>query len=81
MQSITTRKGLIDTVGNTTLQQVFVYDSNSGTVKVRCIETGIQNMTTIEVIKGLDTSCRIVTAPYTAINRDLSDGSQVTETK
>ena len=81
LQSITTRKGLVDTLGNITLQQVFVYDKNSGTVKVRCIETGIQDMTKIEVLKGLDTSCRIVAAPYTAISRDLSEGSLVIETK
>ena len=81
LQSITTRKGLTDTLGNVTLQQVFVFDSTSGTVKVQCIETGIQDMTKIEVVKGLDTSCRIVTAPYTAISRDLKEGSQVTETK
>ena len=81
LQSITTRKGLTDTLASSILQQVFVFDSASGTVKVHCIETGIQDMTRIEVVKGLDTSCRIVTAPYTAISRDLKEGSQVTETK
>lgn len=81
LQSITTRKGLVDTLGNITLQQVFVYDNNSGTVKVRCIGTGIQDMTKIEVLSGLDTSCRIVTAPYTAISKDLMEGYKVTETK
>jgi HlyD family secretion protein len=81
LQSITTRKGLADTVGNSILQQVFVYDSTSRTVKVRCIETGIQDMNRIEVLSGLDTACRIVTAPYTAISRDLYNGSQVRETK
>lgn len=81
LQSITTRKGLVDTLGNTILQQVFVYDSTSRTVKARCIETGIQDMNRIEVLSGLDTACRIVTAPYTAISRDLYNGSQVRETK
>lgn len=80
LQAITTRKGLIDSLGNQdkVLQQVFVYDNATKKVKVRCIETGIQDMTSIEVTKGLEDSCSIVVAPYTAISRDLYEGSMVT---
>lgn len=80
LQAITTRKGLIDSLGNQdkVLQQVFVYDNATKKVKVRCIETGIQDMTSIEVTKGLEDSCSIVVAPYTAISRDLYEGSLVT---
>ncbi len=80
LQSITTRKILQDSVkyiGNT-LQQVFVYDSNTGKVNVQEIETGIQDMKNIEVTKGLDTTLRIVTAPYSAISKELKEGSLVT---
>ena len=79
LQSITTRKVSEDTLkyNNAILQQVFVYDSTTGKVSVRDIETGIQDMTKIEVTKGLDTSCRIVTAPYSAISRELKEGSIV----
>ena len=79
LQSITTRKVSEDSlkyIGNI-VQQVFVYDKNTGKVNVREIETGIQDMTKIEVTKGLDTSCRIVTAPYSAISRELKEGSDV----
>ena len=80
LQSVTARKGLLDSSNNPTgpLEQVFVYDRASGTVKVQCIKTGIQDMTRIEVSEGLDTTQQIVTGPYTAISRDLKDGSAVT---
>lgn len=83
LQSVTARKGLLDSLDYTsgTYEQVFVYDRNSGTVKVQCIETGIQDMARIEVTKGLDTTMQIVTGPYTAISRDLKDGSAVTPVK
>ncbi len=80
LQAITTRKGLVDSLADQqkVLQQVFVYDKGSKSVKVRCIETGIQDMSNIEVTGGLTDSCTIVVAPYTAISRDLKDGSTVT---
>lgn len=80
LQAITTRKDLIDSLAgeDRVLQQVFVYDKASNTVRARCIETGIQDMTGIEVTSGLSDSCQIVVAPYTAISRDLKDGSTVT---
>lgn len=83
LQSVTARKGLLDSLHSTTgtLEKVFVYDSASGTVKVQCIRTGIQDMSRIEVTEGLDTTMQIVTGPYTAISRDLKDGSAVTPAK
>ena len=83
LQSVTARKGLLDSSGSTTspLEQVFVYDSSSGKVKVQCIRTGIQDMARIEVTEGLDTTMQIVTGPYTAISRYLKDGSAVTPAK
>ena len=83
LQSITTRRISEDSlkyIGNT-IQQVFAYDKTTGKVNVLEIGTGIQDMTKIEVTRGLDTSCRIVTAPYSAISRDLKEGSVVTPQK
>ncbi len=75
LQSITTRK--ID--GDTTLgsQKVFIYNSTSNKVEAREIETGIQDMSQIEVTKGLSDSVKIVTAPYSAISRELKNNSVV----
>lgn len=58
LQCITTRKGLSDSLdmADETIQKVFVFNSLDGTVSVRRIETGIQDMSHIEVTSGLDTN-------------------------
>ncbi len=80
LQAITTRKVMSDSLDTDdgVIQKVFIYDSQSGKVKAHRVETGIQDMNCIEVTKGLDTSARIVTAPYNAISKELNDGSAVT---
>lgn len=83
LQAITTRKGLADSLNTSSeiLQQVFVYNKEEGTVDVVCVETGIQDMSNIEITKGLDINQKIVTAPYSAISKDLKIGSAVTLTE
>ncbi len=83
LQAITTRKGLSDSLDTSSeiRQQVFVYNEDKGTVDVVCVETGIQDMSNIEITKGLDKGQLIVTAPYSAISKDLKDGSIVTVTR
>ncbi len=83
LQSITTRKDIVDSLETSAeiLQQVFVYNEEKGTVDVLCVETGIQDMSNIEITKGLSQEHRIVTAPYSAISKDLKNGSVVTVTE
>lgn len=83
LQAITTRKGLSDSLDmvDGVVQKVFLYDGATSKVKVHCIETGIQDMSHIEVTKGLDTTRLIVTAPYSAISKDLAEGSVITANK
>lgn len=83
LQAITTRKGLADSLNTSSeiLQQVFVYNQEEGTVDVVCVETGIQDMSNIEITKGLDKDQKIVTAPYSAISKDLKISSAVTLTE
>lgn len=81
LQAITTRKGLLaDSLyaNDEFMQQVFVYNPQNNTVNVACIETGIQNMSNIEVTEGLTQDCLIVVAPYSAISKDLKNGAVVT---
>ncbi len=82
LQCITTRKGLSDSLdmADETIQKVFVFNNLDGTVSVRRIETGIQDMSHIEVTSGLDTNSLIVTAPFSAISKDLREGSHVVKT-
>lgn len=46
-------------------------------VEKRAISTGIQNLKEIEVIDGLVEGEEIVTAPLSAINKELTDGQKV----
>ena len=50
---------------------------DDGTVTAREIETGIQDLTRIEVRAGLAVGESIVCAPYQAITRTLTDGCRV----
>jgi HlyD family secretion protein len=83
LQSITTRKGISDSLDTSTEmhQQIFVYNSEKGSVDVVCVETGIQDMQNIEITKGLEKGDLIVTAPYSAISKELKAGSVVTATE
>ena len=80
LQAITTRNGLIDSLENkgNIIQKIFVYNQADGTVDAVQVETGIQDMSNIEITSGLSEECRIVTAPYSAISKELSNGSKVT---
>lgn len=75
LQAITTRTITGDTTSGN--QKVFVFNPTTNKVEVRDVETGIQDMSNIEIIKGLDDSTKIVTAPYSAISRELKNDSQV----
>ncbi|MEG1290326.1 MAG: efflux RND transporter periplasmic adaptor subunit [Bacteroidales bacterium] len=83
LQAITVRNGLID--GDTKksdtdiiTQKVFVYNPTTKKVEVRIIKTGLQDMSDIEVTEGLTDSVKIVTAPYSAISKELKNNSIVT---
>lgn len=73
IQAVTTR----GTVGESK-EMLFVYHSDSSRVRLLEISTGIQDKQYIEVTSlGLDTSMQVVTAPFTAISRRLTDGQRV----
>jgi HlyD family secretion protein len=56
-------------------EMVFVVDSNKA--KLKPIRTGIQDSYFIEVVDGLTEKSQVVTGPYSAISRKLSDGTPV----
>ena len=57
-------------------EQVFVVKDDN-TLEVRKIETGIQDITNIEILSGLNEGERIVTGPYSAISKTLKSGAKV----
>jgi HlyD family secretion protein len=60
-------------------EYVFIY--KSGKVKIVEVETGIQDNTFIEIVKGLEEGLEVVSAPYSAINKDLENGKEVKKVK
>ncbi|GAB1374107.1 efflux RND transporter periplasmic adaptor subunit [Bacteroidales bacterium] len=81
VQTITTRNDLFtDTLANKKSdelkEQVFVVKEDN-TLEVREIETGIQDITNIEILSGLKEGERIVTGPFSAISKTLKSGAKV----
>ena len=81
VQTITTRNDLFtDTLANKKSdelsEQVFVVKDDN-TLEVRKIETGIQDITNIEILSGLNEGERIVTGPFSAISKTLKSGAKV----
>jgi HlyD family secretion protein len=58
------------------LQRV-VFVRNDDTVEMRTVETGIADLTHIEIQSGLRAGDEVVSGSYTAITRQLRDGSQI----
>lgn len=73
VQAITLRE-----VDGKNKEVVFAWEPDSSTVKMMPIETGIQDVTDIEVTVGLDTLTQIVIGPYSVISKRLTDKEKVT---
>ena len=61
------------------LECVFVYNAAEGKVKAVKVKTGIQDNNFIEIISGLKVGDEIVSAPYSAIAKELKDGDVVSK--
>jgi HlyD family secretion protein len=61
----------------TDLEEVVFVLQPDGTVKKVVVESGIQDMTYIEVLRGLNPGTEIVIDPYTSISKTLKDGMKV----
>lgn len=58
---------------------VFVYNAAEGKVKKAAVKTGIQDNNYIEIISGIKEGDEIVSAPYSAIAKELKDGDAVSK--
>lgn len=56
---------------------IFVVENGSSIVREREIVTGIQDISNIEIISGVDMDEEVVTGPYEAINKSLTDNGKV----
>ena len=58
-------------------QVVFVYDDKTKMVAIRDVKTGLQDNKYIQVTDGIKQDEQVVTAPYGAIARTLTDKMKV----
>ena len=56
---------------------VFVYDAAEGKVKLVKVKTGIQDNNYIEFISGIKAGDEVISAPYSAIAKELKDNDKV----
>lgn len=78
LQAITTRPDLTEDSGTEGVTEyLFTYDKNSSTAKATVVKTGIQDMRNIVVTEGISDSTMIITGPYSAITRELQNGTKV----
>jgi len=88
IQSVTTRDSVVASanksssdnnsaqpVNKITKEYVFVY--SAGKVKQVVVTTGIQDDTNIQILSGLKPGDEVVSAPYAAISKTLSNGMMV----
>ncbi len=58
-------------------KETVVFVETDGKAVMKPVQTGIQNNTHIEIIDGLDPEDKIIIAPYSAISKQLSDGTAI----
>ena len=58
---------------------VFVYNTTEGKVKMVKVKTGIQDNSFIQIVSGVKDGDEIISAPYSAIAKELKDGDSVTK--
>ncbi len=57
-------------------EYVFFY-TDEGTVKMTPVESGVQDSNYIEILSGIEEGDKVVTGPFRAVSRTLSDGDEV----
>lgn len=74
IQAVTMRDVHRDSIGKEEKLVEFAFVEIEGRAVMQAVKTGIQNDTYIEVLEGLATGDKVVTAPFNAISKDLEDG-------
>ena len=57
------------------IELVFVLQN--GKAKIKAVETGIQDDTNIEIVKGLQQGDEVITGPYNLVSKTLKNGNKV----
>ena len=70
------KETLVNSVNDELEEVVFVMDKES-TVRKVVVQTGVQDISYIEISSGLQPGDEVVTGPYNAISRNLKNGTKV----
>lgn len=66
-----------DVVPAPEMKEIVFVSKADGTVEMRQVKTGIQDINNIEILNGLKAGEQVVTAPYNAITKTLKTGSKI----
>ena len=78
IQSVTTRVDTTKVVSGTDDQiRTLVFLTDGKYALAKDVETGIQDNSFIEIISGIETGERVISAPFSAISRRLSDSTLI----
>ncbi len=67
----------VSTTNDNELEEVVFIMQKDGTVKKAVVKSGIQDITYIEVVSGLNEGDEVVIGPYAALSKTLKDGMKV----
>lgn len=78
LNAVTTRdKNDSASTGSNGIEEVVFVLQKDGTVKKYPVVTGIQDISYIEIIKGIKEGDEVVTGPYDVVSKQLTDGMKV----
>lgn len=76
-KAIKDEDAILNTSNDDELEEVVFVLQKDGTVKKAVVKSGIQDITYIEVLFGLQEGDEVVIGPYTALSKNLKDGMKV----
>ncbi len=79
IQSVTTRTDTTSVTGTPSEKDVrtIVFTTDGKYALAKDVKTGIQDNSYIEIISGVQAGDRVITAPYSAISKKLSDSTLI----
>ena len=74
-KGVKSKEKKIETDEEQKFECVFIKEGDKAKLKV--VETGIQDDTNIEILKGLNEDDEVITGPYTTVTKSLKNGDSV----
>ena len=83
IQSVTTRTDSTKVTGTSNDKDIrtLVFVADGGYARAKDVKTGIQDNTYIEVLSGINVGDLVISAPFSAISKKLSDSTIIEKVK